>query len=185
MSNNKKIEDISPEKATELLEKEKDRIKLIDIRECFEFEEERIPGACLLPMRSLAEEEFSHAKEDIGIFYCRSGRRTSLASPLIAKTGFKQVYILKGGLKAWKKAGFPILKKQDKIPYLIRQVFIILGISLILFSLLSLKINLYFIGGAFIIGCGLLWAGISGNCLLAFFISQLPWNKKPHRYKII
>jgi len=176
------IREISPLEAAQIL---RDKgAKLIDIRECSEFEEERIPGACLIPMKALAEEEFQEAREKVAIFYCRSGRRTSLASSIIARTGFKEVYILKGGLIAWKKQGLPVLKKQDKVPYLMRQIFVLLGIVLLLSSFLALGFNSYFLFVPIFIGAGLLFAGLSGTCLLALLIAKLPWNKKPHKYKI-
>jgi len=43
--------------------------------------------------------------------YCAAGGRSSSASGMLAEMGFKQVYDLKGGLNAWKKAGKPIIIK--------------------------------------------------------------------------
>jgi rhodanese-related sulfurtransferase len=179
-----RVKEITPQEAFQILQSQKNNVKLIDIRECVEYEEERIPGACLVPMKSLAEDEFKNVKERIGIFYCRSGRRTDLLKATISNTGFEKVYILKGGLNAWKKAGFPVLKKQNKIPNVLRQTFIVIGLALLIFSLLSLKISPDFIIGAAVVGCGLIFAGVSGSCLLAMLINKLPWNKHPYRYKI-
>jgi rhodanese-related sulfurtransferase len=41
--------------------------------------------------------------------YCRSGRRSNSAALMMKKEGFK-VFDLKGGILAWEKTGFPILR---------------------------------------------------------------------------
>ena len=37
--------------------------------------------------------------------YCRSGRRSGLATALMAKDGFKSIINLNGGIEAWQSAG--------------------------------------------------------------------------------
>ena len=37
--------------------------------------------------------------------YCRSGRRSGLATDLMAKDGFKSIFNLEGGIEAWQSAG--------------------------------------------------------------------------------
>ena len=43
--------------------------------------------------------------------YCYGGGRSSGAAKEMRKQGFKNVYDLKGGFAAWKKAGLPEVKK--------------------------------------------------------------------------
>ena len=38
------------------------------------------------------------------------GRRARMASPLLRGTGFKEVYILAGGLNAWRMAKLPFAR---------------------------------------------------------------------------
>lgn len=47
-------------------------------------------------------------KESIIVTYCRSGGRGALAAQTLRRLGYKNATNLKGGLKAWAKAGFPI-----------------------------------------------------------------------------
>ena len=51
--------------------------------------------------------------------YCKSGGRSSEAAELLKKNGFNKIYNLKGGISAWEKNGFPIVKpigtKDEKI----------------------------------------------------------------------
>ena len=44
------------------------------------------------------------------IAYCASGNRSRSAGTALAKMGFKDVYTLQGGYKAWKDAGLPVEK---------------------------------------------------------------------------
>jgi len=37
--------------------------------------------------------------------YCRSGRRSGLATDLMAKDGFKSIFNLEGGIEAWQSSG--------------------------------------------------------------------------------
>ncbi|WP_434636848.1 sulfurtransferase [Sulfurimonas sp. NW7] len=42
------------------------------------------------------------------VTYCRSGGRGALAAEVLKKMGYKNVTTLKGGLKGWVKAGYPV-----------------------------------------------------------------------------
>jgi len=42
--------------------------------------------------------------------YCRSGSRTRKAADAMQKIGFKHVYMLEGGINAWKEAGKEVVK---------------------------------------------------------------------------
>ncbi|UCM99977.1 sulfurtransferase [Sulfurimonas sp. SWIR-19] len=42
------------------------------------------------------------------VTYCRSGGRGALAAEVLRKMGYKHVTTLKGGLKGWVKAGYPV-----------------------------------------------------------------------------
>ena len=41
------------------------------------------------------------------MFLCRSGARTRMNASRLARCGFVEAYILKGGLMAWRAHGFP------------------------------------------------------------------------------
>ncbi len=44
------------------------------------------------------------------VVYCRNGRPCGIASAALVKLGYTQVLNLVGGLDAWQKAGYPIVK---------------------------------------------------------------------------
>ena len=79
---------------------------LVDIREDHEYDDENIPGARNEPLSRIAGVEISGAPAVV--FHCKSGARTRMnAAALAASTG-ADVYILDGGIEAWKAAGFPV-----------------------------------------------------------------------------
>ncbi|MBN7812225.1 rhodanese-like domain-containing protein [Algoriphagus sp. H41] len=49
-------------------------------------------------------------KKTTYLIYCRTGVKSRKAADLMQKTGFKHVYMLEGGITAWKEAGKPTEK---------------------------------------------------------------------------
>lgn len=49
-------------------------------------------------------------KKGTYLLYCRSGSRTRKAADAMQKMGFKHVYMLEGGITAWKEAGKAVEK---------------------------------------------------------------------------
>jgi rhodanese-related sulfurtransferase len=98
---------ISPTKARRLLD---EGAILVDVREADERAHEKIPGAHHLPLSRLDEADAALHEGKPVIFHCRSGARTrSHAHRLATKTGATcNVYVLEGGLEAWKRAGLPV-----------------------------------------------------------------------------
>ena len=47
-------------------------------------------------------------KDAVIVTYCRGGSRGALAAQTLRKLGYKNATNLKGGLKGWAKAGYPI-----------------------------------------------------------------------------
>ncbi len=81
--------------------------ELIDVREVNEWEAERIPGAALYPLSRFGQERPEGNPDKIGIFHCRSGRRTFDYFQLFQMTGYKEVFHMEGGILDWKGQGYP------------------------------------------------------------------------------
>jgi rhodanese-related sulfurtransferase len=79
----------------------------VDIREDDEFRAERIPGAQPAPLSRLERAMPGDRENTRAVFYCLSGARTQRCAPLLAAAGFAEVYVLDGGLRAWKAGGGP------------------------------------------------------------------------------
>lgn len=79
---------------------------LVDVRENHEYEDENIPGARNEPLSRFGEAEFAGA--EAVVFHCKSGARTRMNAAALGQCTDADVYILDGGIEAWKAAGFPV-----------------------------------------------------------------------------
>ena len=94
-------EQISAEKAKELMYTEKDYI-ILDARTQEEFDEGHIDGAILIPeyeVSTRAEKELPD-KDQLILVYCRSGRRSKIAAQALVDIGYTNVKEF-GGIIDW------------------------------------------------------------------------------------
>ena len=92
---------ITQDEAKSLMDSEKDYI-ILDVRTIEEFNESHIDGAILIPDYEINEkaEETLTDKNQLILVYCRSGRRSKLASAELAKMGYTNVKEF-GGIIDW------------------------------------------------------------------------------------
>ncbi len=86
----------------------KEGVKVIDVREPQEFLAGHMPGAKLISRGVLygAVKKGVLKPNEKYILVCRTGHRALLAAATLMKWyKFKEVYVLKGGIKAWIKDG--------------------------------------------------------------------------------
>ena len=85
---------------------------LLDVRETKEIDGGKLPNAIHVPLSQLASRGAELAKyfSRPVIAYCDRGQRGRAATALLSKLGFKDIYHLQGGFKAWKDAGLPVQK---------------------------------------------------------------------------
>jgi rhodanese-related sulfurtransferase len=85
---------------------------LVDVRETQEYEGGRLPKAVHIPLSQLESRsgELAKLKDRPVVAYCMTGNRSSLAAKILERAGFKDIYQLRGGYRAWKDAGLPIEK---------------------------------------------------------------------------
>jgi rhodanese-related sulfurtransferase len=100
-----KIEEITVEEAINMI-KSGDAV-LLDVRTPEEYYAEHVERAKWIPLDELPErlEELDREKAILACF-CRSGYRSSHACHILQKNGFKKLYNVRGGIIAWKEAGF-------------------------------------------------------------------------------
>lgn len=79
---------------------------LVDIRERNEYEDENIPGARNEPLSRIGGSPIEGAPAVV--FHCKSGARTRMNAHALAACTDAEVYILDGGIEAWKAAGYPV-----------------------------------------------------------------------------
>jgi rhodanese-related sulfurtransferase len=90
----------------------KKKSKIIDVRTPEEVEEGHLADATTINFLSpdFTSQVASLNKKGTYLLYCRSGARTRKAADAMRKMGFKHVYMLEGGINAWKEAGKTIEK---------------------------------------------------------------------------
>ena len=99
--NNVTYEQITPQQAKEIMDTEQDYI-IIDARTEEEFAEGHIENAILIPeyeIKDRAEKELPD-KDALILVYCRSGRRSKIASEELVKLGYTNVKEF-GGIIDW------------------------------------------------------------------------------------
>jgi rhodanese-related sulfurtransferase/rubrerythrin len=74
---------------------------LLDVRQPGEYEESHLPGAKLVPLPQLNEALGELDSEKPTLVYCAIGGRSRVAAQLLSGYGFKEVYNLAGGIKAF------------------------------------------------------------------------------------
>ena len=104
------FDNLDPKDAYTLLQKERDRIILLDVRNPDELKTDgKIPGSVLIPLDQLPNKIDKLDKNKKILVYCRSGTRSVSASRLLSSLGFK-VYNIKGGINNWKSENLPVEK---------------------------------------------------------------------------
>jgi len=81
---------------------------LIDVREPWEYEQMRIPGAVLMPLGEMPE-RLREIPEDRDVYvHCRMGGRSGRAVEYLHEHGRPRAQNVVGGIDAWKEAGLPV-----------------------------------------------------------------------------
>jgi rhodanese-related sulfurtransferase len=96
----------------QLLLNSDEEFALIDVRERNEYENGQIFGATQVPRR-LLESRIPVAipvKNTKVVLYDNDNVRSELAAGTLEKHGYTNLYVLTGGLDAWKKAGLPVVR---------------------------------------------------------------------------
>ena len=85
---------------------------VLDIRDNGEFAAGHLPKARNIPLRELSQrlDEIGKFKEKPVIVTCKSGTRAAAACRFLKRSGFANVYRLKGGIAAWQQASLPVEK---------------------------------------------------------------------------
>ncbi len=88
-----------------------DPLDLIDVREPFEWDIARIPGARLIPLGDFPDAIASLDPARDIVIQCRSGVRSAEAARLLRASGFARVWNLAGGILRWSDDVDPTVPK--------------------------------------------------------------------------
>jgi rhodanese-related sulfurtransferase/rubrerythrin len=74
---------------------------LLDVRQPWEYQESHLPGAKLMPLPQLSDTYQELSPEKPTLVHCAVGGRSRVAAQMLNGWGFKEVYNLAGGIKAF------------------------------------------------------------------------------------
>ena len=84
------------------------RAVLVDVREAWESNQMRIPGALLIPLGEIPD-RLAEIPEDRDVYlHCRLGGRSTKAAEFLREHGRARAFNIAGGIDAWKEAGLPV-----------------------------------------------------------------------------
>jgi len=91
----------------ELRRQEADRIAVLDVREPGELSGGVIEKSVNIPLGELPSRTGELDRERLLVVHCKGGYRSSIATSLLRRAGFRDIANLTGGFDAWKTAGLP------------------------------------------------------------------------------
>ncbi len=153
------------------------KTRVIDVREYPEYAAGHIPGSELVSLGTLNPASSSWNREEALQVVCRTGRRAEQARQLLDAKGFRSVEVLEGGLERWKSAGKPLAANEYQPWSMERQVRFGAGTLVLSFVALSALASKKFLFGVGAVGVGLVYAGVSNNCLMGRVLGRMPWNQ--------
>jgi rhodanese-related sulfurtransferase len=154
-------------------------LELLDVRTPPEFNNAHVPGARLIPLDDLNVEAYLQHHEPGKPFYvlCQAGPRARKAIERFERCGCVDGVLVEGGTQAWIEAGLSVNRGKSNILPLMRQVQIVVGTLSAIGSVLALLVSRWFAVVPLFLGCGLLFAGVTGTCGMAILLARMPWNR--------
>lgn len=99
------IPQITVQDFAELLNQEPDRVAVLDVREPTEVANGVIRNALCIPLGKLESRLAEVNREKLLVVHCKGGYRSSIATSVLRRAGFRDIANLTGGFDAWKAAG--------------------------------------------------------------------------------
>ena len=97
--------EVDPERVKELLDA--GEIELVDVREQYEWDAGRIPGARHIELERVAGRADELPKDRPIVFSCRLGARSAMVTEAFRASGY-DAYNMTGGITAWADRGLPL-----------------------------------------------------------------------------
>lgn len=150
---------------------------ILDVREPDEFAKEHVPGSINVPLSKLDQvASYRHIVGDRDLLLlCGTGKRAKIAKDQLDSSLCCKV--IEGGIEKWKADGKPVLTHSKTRISLFRQVQIVVGTLVAIFSVLAYVSSPNYSIVTGLIGTALAMAGLFGFCLLATVLSKMPWNR--------
>jgi len=176
------LEMISPHEVSSLL-KQDPRTKILDVRSALEFSQLHIEHSLNIPIDMISAKinELSQSRQNY-LVLCHTGNRAAMAADMLIQSGIHTVKVMEGGIVRWQKEKLPVIKGQGGMS-LERQVRLIAGSLVLLGIIMSWLLNWTFIFVSVFVSSGLIYAGLTDNCLMGMLLMKLPYNKNLYKTK--
>lgn len=84
-------------------------LTIVDVRCRSSFNENHVVGAISMPLDSLVEQALASLELERDLYvYADTDEESAVAAKHLQGAGYRSVSILRGGVAAWKAAGFPV-----------------------------------------------------------------------------
>lgn len=97
---------LSTLQATQLINSRNPQV--VDLRNTEEFAKGSLPNARNIPAAKVAERVGELKKDKPVLLVCATGTSAGRTAALLRSQGYADVYVLGGGLAAWREAGLPV-----------------------------------------------------------------------------
>lgn len=167
---------LSPQEVQEKLTSE-EGWTLVDVRTSEEYMGIHIEPSLNIPMAQVNSRltELNSIQKKI-ILTCRTGTRANAVANALLGAGMQNIYLLDGAVTAWKKAGLPVVSTGPRLS-LQQQVHTIAGAMAATGALLSILVNSWWVLLCLMVGCGMMFAGLTGTCMMGEILLRMPWNR--------
>jgi len=102
------IPQITAPDLAELRKNEPESVTVLDVREEAELSGGAIEGAIRIPLGKLMHRTSELNPTKLTVVHCKGGYRSSIATSILRRGGFRDIANLMGGFDAWKAAGLPV-----------------------------------------------------------------------------
>ena len=102
------IPQLTAQEFVELCQEDSSNLAVLDVRECGEVAAGVIASSTHIPLGELKSRTGELDRDSLLVVYCRGGYRSSIATSLLRRAGFRNIANLTGGFDAWKASGLPI-----------------------------------------------------------------------------
>ena len=153
-------------------------VEILDVRTPAEYEQVKIPGSINVPLNQLDVHEYmrrrKRAADEPVYVLCKGGVRARTACERFLEAGYPNVVLIEGGIMSWESCGFPV---ERQVPNVEHQVRLVVGALNLIGVALGAFVNPWFLLISAFLGCGLIYAGLTGKCPMADVIARMPWNR--------
>ena len=101
------VPQISVPEFADLLEQEKDHLAVLDVREPAEVAVGAMENSVRIPLGQLPDRTAELGRDKLLVVDCKGGYRSSIATSILRRAGFRDIANLTGGFDAWKALSHP------------------------------------------------------------------------------